>query len=88
MKVHSKQAIGSTKSPLQMPQIMKSFCVTACVPNASYGSCTEWKTSTREVGDIVGEVGITCCLVQASCGCAADDMVGVAECAKELDLAR
>ena len=58
-----------------MPQVMKSFCLTALVPNASYGSVTEWKTSKRVLGLIEGEVGIHCSEVKVSCGGEEEDMV-------------
>ena len=67
---------GSHKIIVQMPQIMKSFCVTAFVANVSYGSVTEWNTSRRVLGLIEGEVGIHCSEVQVSCGGEEEDMVG------------
>ena len=69
------QTTGSSKRPLQMPQVMKSFCLTALVPNASYGSVTEWKTSKRVLGLIDGEVGIHCSEVQVFCGGEEEDIV-------------
>ena len=77
MKVQFEgQTTGSTKSPVQMPQVMKSFCVTICVAKVSYGSVTEWNTSRRVLGLIEGEVGIHCSEVQVSCGGEEEDMVG------------
>ena len=69
------QRTGSSKSPLQMPQVMKSFCVTACVAKVSYGSVTEWNTSRRVLGLMEGEVGIDCSEVQGLGAGEEEDMV-------------
>ena len=74
------QTTGLSKRHLQMPQVMKSFSSMARVPNASYGSVTEWKTSRRELRLIDGEVGIHCSEAQAPCGDEEDDMVGYTSC--------
>ena len=79
------QTTPSRNSPLQMPQVMKSFCVTAFVPNVSCGSVTDWKTSRGVLGDIEGVVGIHCSEVQGSREGEEDDMVRSAECVEVID---